>query len=54
MFFPAPVNSIPSRVRIEIDVRDIDEARRDRVSERSPKIALKLQPAAALTSEPNH
>jgi len=25
------VNSIPSRVRLEIDVRDIDEARRDRV-----------------------
>ncbi len=29
--FPGAVNSIPSRVRIEIDVRDIDEARRDRV-----------------------
>jgi N-carbamoyl-L-amino-acid hydrolase len=27
--FPGAVNSIPSRVRIAIDVRDIDEARRD-------------------------
>ena len=29
--FPGAVNSIPSRVRIEVDVRDIDEARRDAV-----------------------
>src|SRR6185436_12945856 len=29
--FPGAVNSIPSRVRIEVDVRDIDHARRDRV-----------------------
>ena len=29
--FPGAVNSIPSRVRMEIDVRDIDEARRDHV-----------------------
>jgi ureidoglycolate amidohydrolase len=29
--FPGAVNSIPSRVRMEIDVRDIDEARRDSV-----------------------
>ena len=29
--FPGAVNSVPSRVRIEIDVRDIDEARRDAV-----------------------
>jgi ureidoglycolate amidohydrolase len=27
--FPGAVNSIPSRVRMEVDVRDIDEARRD-------------------------
>ncbi len=27
--FPGAVNSIPSRVRMEIDVRDTDEARRD-------------------------
>jgi ureidoglycolate amidohydrolase len=29
--FPGAVNSIPSRVRLETDVRDIDGARRDRV-----------------------
>jgi ureidoglycolate amidohydrolase len=29
--FPGAVNSIPSRVRMEVDVRDIDEARRDAV-----------------------
>ncbi len=29
--FPGAVNSIPSRVRMEVDVRDIDEARRDSV-----------------------
>lgn len=31
--FPGAVNSIPSRVRLEIDIRDIDAARRDRVIE---------------------
>jgi ureidoglycolate amidohydrolase len=31
--FPGAVNSIPSRVRIETDIRDIDGARRDRVLE---------------------
>jgi ureidoglycolate amidohydrolase len=29
--FPGAVNSIPSRVRMEVDVRDIDEARRNAV-----------------------
>jgi N-carbamoyl-L-amino-acid hydrolase len=29
--FPGAVNSIPSRVRMEVDVRDVDEARRDSV-----------------------
>ena len=29
--FPGAVNSIPSRVRLETDIRDIDAARRDRV-----------------------
>jgi len=29
--FPGAVNSIPSRVRLELDVRDTDEARRNRV-----------------------
>jgi ureidoglycolate amidohydrolase len=29
--FPGAVNSIPSRVRIEVDIRDIDQGRRDSV-----------------------
>lgn len=29
--FPGAVNSVPSRTRLEVDVRDIDEARRDQV-----------------------
>jgi ureidoglycolate amidohydrolase len=29
--FPGAINSVPSRARIEIDVRDIDQARRDAV-----------------------
>ena len=29
--FPGAVNSIPSRVRLETDIRDTDGARRDRV-----------------------
>lgn len=29
--FPGAVNSIPSRVRIEVDIRDVDETRRDSV-----------------------
>ena len=29
--FPGAVNSVPSRVRLELDVRDIDESRRDGV-----------------------
>lgn len=32
--FPGAINSVPSRVRIEIDARDIDLDRRDRVLER--------------------
>ena len=32
--FPGAVNSVPSRARLEADVRDIDEARRDLVLER--------------------
>jgi N-carbamoyl-L-amino-acid hydrolase len=32
--FPGAINSIPSRVRLEADVRDIDLARRDRVLEK--------------------
>jgi N-carbamoyl-L-amino-acid hydrolase len=29
--FPGAINSVPSRARLEVDVRDIDGARRDRV-----------------------
>jgi N-carbamoyl-L-amino-acid hydrolase len=29
--FPGAINSVPSRTRLDVDVRDIDEARRDRV-----------------------
>jgi ureidoglycolate amidohydrolase len=32
--FPGAVNSIPSRARIEVDIRDIDQARRDSVLDR--------------------
>lgn len=32
--FPGAVNSVPSRVRLETDIRDIDGARRDRVLDR--------------------
>jgi N-carbamoyl-L-amino-acid hydrolase len=32
--FPGAVNSVPSRVRMEIDVRDTEEARRDEVLEK--------------------
>jgi N-carbamoyl-L-amino-acid hydrolase len=32
--FPGAINSIPSRVRLELDVRDIDEARRNGVIDR--------------------
>jgi ureidoglycolate amidohydrolase len=41
--FPGAVNSIPSRVRIEVDVRDIDQARRDSVL---AKIAAACQEVA--------
>jgi N-carbamoyl-L-amino-acid hydrolase len=32
--FPGAVNSVPSRARLEVDVRDIDQARRDEVLDR--------------------
>ena len=32
--FPGAVNSVPSRVRLEVDVRDIDRSRRDSVLDR--------------------
>lgn len=42
--FPGAVNSIPSRVRMELDVRDTDEARRGAVLE---KIAARYERIAA-------
>jgi len=42
--FPGAVNSIPSRARIEIDVRDIDQLRRDAVLD---KIAAACEAVAA-------
>ena len=42
--FPGAVNSVPSHVRMEIDVRDIDEARRDSVLD---KIAEATEQVAA-------
>jgi ureidoglycolate amidohydrolase len=42
--FPGAVNSVPSRVRMEIDVRDTDEARRDSVLQ---KIKLACEEVAA-------
>ena len=42
--FPGAVNSIPSRARIEVDVRDIDQARRDAVLQ---QIAEACEKAAA-------
>jgi len=36
--FPGAVNSIPSRVRMEVDVRDIDETRRDTVIEKIEQV----------------
>jgi N-carbamoyl-L-amino-acid hydrolase len=45
--FPGAVNSIPSRVRIEVDVRDIDGTRRDtvlkQIAEACEKTAAKRQ-----------
>jgi N-carbamoyl-L-amino-acid hydrolase len=45
--FPGAVNSVPSRVRLEVDVRDIDEYRRDQVlsqiKESSNRIAERRQ-----------
>ncbi len=50
--FPGAVNSIPSRVRMTIDLRDIDEARRDtaldRITEAFQKIARRRRVEAEL------
>jgi ureidoglycolate amidohydrolase len=55
--FPGAINSIPSRVRIEVDVRDIDLSRRDgvlrRIAEtcdevaRRRRIAMRIEPLNA-------
>jgi N-carbamoyl-L-amino-acid hydrolase len=42
--FPGAVNSVPSRARLEVDVRDIDQSRRDRVLQ---EIAAAAQATAA-------
>jgi N-carbamoyl-L-amino-acid hydrolase len=40
--FPGAVNSVPSRVRMAIDVRDIDVARRDSVLERLDRASAEI------------
>ena len=40
--FPGAVNSVPSRARIEVDVRDIDAARRDSVLDRIAKTSAEV------------
>jgi hydantoinase/carbamoylase family amidase len=51
--FPGAVNSIPSRVRLETDIRDIDGARRDRVLEslHAACDAVACRRAVAITTE---
>jgi N-carbamoyl-L-amino-acid hydrolase len=48
--FPGAVNSIPSRVRLEIDVRDVDQARRDsvlqKISESAQAVSTRRQVTA--------
>ena len=51
--FPGAVNSIPSRVRLETDIRDIDAARRDGVIEPFAPPAPMWPCAAASRSQPN-
>ena len=51
--FPGAVNSIPSRVRLETDIRDIDGARRDSVLDALSDNALKSRRAAASPSRRN-
>jgi N-carbamoyl-L-amino-acid hydrolase len=51
--FPGAVNSIPSRVRLETDIRDIDGARRDRVIEalKAACIDVEKRRGVTITSE---
>ena len=52
--FPGAVNSVPSRTRLEVDVRDIDQARRDGVLEaiRDACAAIAGRRGVALRIEP--
>jgi len=47
--FPGAVNSIPSRVRIELDVRDIDGSRRDSVLRKIEEAAIEATSRRGLT-----
>jgi N-carbamoyl-L-amino-acid hydrolase len=47
--FPRAVNSVPSRARMEIDVRDIDGARRDRVLAQIEGAALEITARRTIT-----
>jgi N-carbamoyl-L-amino-acid hydrolase len=50
--FPGAVNSIPNRVRLEVDVRDIDETRRNgvlrKIRERCDEVALRRRVAVRI------
>jgi N-carbamoyl-L-amino-acid hydrolase len=50
--FPGAVNSIPSRVRLETDVRDIDAARRDGVLERLRRACAEVAARRSVTITP--
>jgi N-carbamoyl-L-amino-acid hydrolase len=47
--FPGAINSIPSRVRLDVDLRDIDEARRDHVLRRIDQAACEVAARRAVT-----
>src|ERR1700676_5292288 len=47
--FPGAVNSIPSRVRLEVDVRDIDLTRRDSVLESIAEAAEEIAARRGVT-----
>jgi ureidoglycolate amidohydrolase len=50
--FPGAVNSVPSRVRIEIDVRDIDHVRRDSVLREIVEASLEIARRRGVHVEP--
>jgi len=47
--FPGAVNSIPSRVRLETDIRDIDRARRDSVLDALKQKCVSVAAARGVT-----